>query len=203
MEIFNGWYRESLARKNMVWHRVHRVDSVLTERQSVWSTMATALCGKRIPAKKCDFDINPDHMCFRCEKYSNTSISKTFAPISSTPTLTKIAAVKELRRLSKPRIYYVWIHDCYGIKIKAIWDSYIDISVYSESVTITQRRKNKVFTLTQVQEDLGRFKSAVNCLCDASKKLAIKEKRKNKLKGSLTEYEEQRYFEKLLTETEG
>lgn len=196
MEVFKGWYRKSLARKNMVWHRVNKVDSILTERQ-----MATTLCGKRIPTTKCDFHMKPDKMCLRCEKNS-TPTGSGFAPIGSMSIQTKADAIHHLKRLLKQRTYYLRIWDDQGIKIKARWESDVSIDIYTEDDIITKQRKNNVIGLAQIQADLGRFKSAIDCLCDGIDKLALEEKRKKKLKGRLTEPESQTYFEKLLHEAE-
>ena len=198
-QVFKGWYRQSLARKGMVWHRVHQVDSVLAGKQ-----MAHTVCGRSIPTTNCDFDTKPDHKCMQCEKSPGVVIEtgRGFVPIGSTSIPTKTAAIAELKRLLKPRTYYlrIWGHE--GVRITAKWESDVSISIYTETEIITKRRKNNVMALAQIQADLGRFKSAIDCLCDATTILAKKNKVERKLKGRLTEAEDQAFFEGLLHEAE-
>lgn len=63
MKVFKGWYRKSLAHRDAVWHRVYHVGSIFDDPQ-----MANTVCGRRIPAAKCDFNMNPDNPCKQCEK---------------------------------------------------------------------------------------------------------------------------------------
>jgi len=199
MEVFRGWYRKSLSRKGAVWHRVRHVDSILNDRQ-----MAHTVCGRRIPTTHCDFSMKPDNECMQCSKSPGVILEtgRGFVPVGAKSTFTKAAAVAELKRLLKPRTYYlrIWGHE--GVCITAKWESGVSISIYTETEIITQRRKKRVMGLAQIQADLGSFKSAIDCLCDASDVLALAAKRKKNLKGRLTEAESQAYFEELLHEAE-
>lgn len=199
MEVFRGWYQKSFARKGAVWHRVHQVDSVLFNKQ-----MAHTVCGRSIPTTKCDFNIKPDHMCMQCEKSPGVIVEtgRGFVPIGATSIPTKTTAIAELKRLLKPRTYYLRIWDIYGIQITAKWESDVSIDIYTEDEIIIKKRMKRVFTFHQIQEDLGRFKSAIDCLCEATTVLAKKTKKKKKLKGRLTEYEDQEFFEELLEQAE-
>ena len=194
-KVFKGWYRKSLARKDAVWHRVHHVDSIIGNRP-----MARTVCGRRIPIIKCDFDMKPGNKCMQCEKSPGVVVEtgRGFVPIGAISIPTKTAAITELKRLLKPRTYYlrIWGHE--GVRITAKWESDVSISIYTETEIITKQRTKRVMTLEQIQADLGRFKSAIDCLCDASDTLAIAEKRKNKQKGKLTEEESMEYFTKLM-----
>lgn len=127
---------------------------------------------------------------------------RAFVPIEATSLVTKTSVVTELRRLLKPRIYYlkIWNHE--GVRITAKWESDVSISIYTTTEIITQKRTKHVSTLEQIQKDLGQFKSAIDCLCDASDILAIKAKQKRKIKGKLTEEESMEYFEKLMYQAE-
>ncbi|KKN91240.1 hypothetical protein LCGC14_0221080 [marine sediment metagenome] len=199
MEVFRGWYRKSLSRKGTVWHRVHKVDSVFASKQ-----MAYTVCDRRIATTKCDFDMKPDHRYMQCEKSPGVIVEtgRGFVPIGATAINTKADAIYELKRLLKPRTYYLRIWGIYGVQITAKWESDISIDIYTETEIITKRHKKKLMALLQVQADLGRFKSAIDCLCDATTVLAKKAKEKKKLKGRLTEAEDQAYFEELLYEAE-
>lgn len=199
MEVFKGWYRKSFSSKGTVWHRVIHVDSILAGRQ-----MAYTVCGRSIPTTKCDFNIKPDYKCMQCEKSPGVVIEtgRSFVPVGSTSIRTKTAAIAELKRLLKPRIYYIKIWKPYGVHIIATWESDVSIDIETETKIITQKRTKRIFTLEQVQVDLGHFKSEIDCLCDATKTLALAAKRKKNLKGRLTEEESQTYFEKLLCEAE-
>lgn len=198
-QVFKGWYRKSLARKNGVWHRVHQVDSVVDGKQ-----MAHTVCGRSIPTTHCDFVMKPGSKCVQCGKPSGIVIEtgRGFVPVGSISIPTKTAAITELKRLLKSRTYYVRIWGNKGIRIAVEWISAMDIDVSIYPETMVGRRKNKIMTLEQIQADLGRFKSAIDCLCDKTTALAIDDKRKNKIKGRLTEYEDQMYFETLLHEAE-
>lgn len=125
-----------------------------------------------------------------------------FVPIGATSINTRADALYEMKRLLKPRTYYLRIWENEGVRITAKWESDVSISLSTATEIITKRRKNNVMALAQVQADLGRFKSAIDCLCDAITVLAKKDKVKKKLKGRLTEYEDQMYFEELLHEVE-
>jgi len=199
MEVFRGWYRKSLSRKGAVWHRVCRIDSILEDHQ-----MAYTVCGRRIPTTKCDFDMKPDNECMQCSKSPGVIVEtgRGFVPVGAKSILTKAAAVAELKRLLKPRTYYlrIWGHE--GVCITAKWESDVSVSIYTEDEIITKKRTRCVMTLEQIQADLGRFKSAIDCVCDASDVLAIAAKRKKNLKGRLTKAESQAYFEELLHEAE-
>lgn len=195
MDVFRGWYRRSLAGKNAVWHHVCHVDSVLCDRQ-----MAVTVCGRYISTTKCDFSLKAigsyDKQCVQCNR-SSVETGRGFVPVGAISIVTKESAVRELKRLSKPRIYFVKIWGNEGLEIKAIWESDTSIAIYTEHIHINRR---KVLTLEQVQEDLDRFKSAIDCLCDASDVLAKEEKIKKGLKGRLTPSEQNTYFEELLWE---
>jgi len=65
MKVFKGWYRKSLVSRNIVWHRVSHVDSILENRQ-----MAHTACGRSISTTNCDFDMKPNRKCVQCEKSS-------------------------------------------------------------------------------------------------------------------------------------
>lgn len=198
-EIFKGWYRKSWSRKSAVWHRVVGVNSVLCDSQ-----MAYTVCGRQIPTTRCDFDIKPDpHLrCMQCENFPGIIIKtgKAFVPVGATSLPTKKAAITELQRLLKPRIYNMAIWKPYGIEITAKWRSDVSIDIATELTVITSRRKKKLLTLEQIQADLGLFKSAIDCLCDASDSLARQAKGKRGLYGRLTTEESQTYFEKLMAE---
>lgn len=202
MKVFEGWYRESSTKGR--WHRVKHVDSILNNRQ-----MAVTACGRRISATQCDYDIKPDNMCATCESQEIRGITdKVFAPIGTTSIPTRASAIAELKRLLKPRTYYLRILGNEGAHITAKWEPLVrpidvSISIYIEYYEIIIKRRTKnVLTLEQIQADLGRFKSAADCLYDASDALALAAKKKKKLKGSLTEEESMAYFEKLLYEAE-
>lgn len=204
MKVFKGWYRESLTKGR--WHRVRHVDSVLDNRQ-----MAVTACGRKISATQCDYDIKPDNMCATCESQEIRGITnKVFAPIGATSIPTRASAITELKRLLKPRTYYLRILGCEGARITAKWECDVSISIYIEHEIITKKRTKQeyktmiqnVLTLEQIQADLGRFKSAIDCVCDASDTLALATKRKKKLKGKLTEEESMAYFEELIYEAE-
>jgi len=199
MDVFKGWYRKSLVSKNIVWHRVSHVDSILENRQ-----MAHTVCGRRISTFNCDFDAKPDNKCVQCEKSSGVIVEtgRGFVPIGSTSIPTKASAIAELKRLLKPRTYYLRIWQHTGIRITAKWESDTSVSVYTEPEIITRRRTKRVMSLEQIQADLGRFKSAIDCLCDASDALASKEKKKRKLKGRTTATERIAYFEELMAKAE-
>lgn len=207
MKVFRGWYRRFMANKDMVWHRVYKVDSILAHGQ-----MAHTVCGKNISTTKCDFEMKPDHKCMRCEKSPNPSMigmfdpivekGRGFVPIGAKVINTKVDAIHELKRLLKPRIYYFKIWGDKGICITAKWESAMNIDIYTKTKIITKRRKNKVMGLSQIQADLGRFKSAVDCLVDAITVLAKKDKMKRKLNGRLTENEDRTYFDELFFEAE-
>lgn len=206
--VFKGWYRKSLSRKGTVWHRVYQVDSVPSDKQ-----MAHTVCGRHITTIKCDFDIKPDHKCMQCEKSPRVVVetSRGFVPVGSTSILTKTAAIVELKRLLRQRTYYLRIFGIYGVKIKARWTSDTSIDIDTETKIIIKRREKNVLTLHEIQADLGRFKSSIDHLCDATTVLARQEKeKKKKLMGydnftsdkCLTEEEDQAYFEKLLYQAE-
>ena len=197
--MFKGWYRKSFSRKSNVWHRVYQVNSILNNQQ-----IATTVCRRHISTTHCDFDMNPDNKCMYCEKPPGVIIEMyhEFAPIGSTGINTKADAIHELRRLLKPRIYYVKIWEDEGVCITAKWESDVSISIYTKHEIIINKRKNRVIELAQAQADLGRFKSAIDCLCNASDVLALAAKRKKKLKGKLTEVESCAYFEELMCEAE-
>ena len=198
-QVFKGWYRKSLANKDMVWHRVHQVDSVLVGRQ-----MAHTVCGRSIPTIKCDFHMTPGRKCMQCEKSPVvvTETGRGFVSIGSTGINTRADAIHEIKRLLKPRTYYLRIWGHQGVQITARWESDVSIDIYTETEIITKRRKNNVMGLSQVQTELGRFKSAVDCLCDSITVLAKKDKMKRKQKGRLTKEEDQEFFEGLLHEAE-
>jgi len=166
--------------------------------------MAYTVCGRRIPTTKCDFDMKPDNECMQCSKSPGVIVEtgRGFVPVGAKSILTKAAAVAELKRLLKPRTYYlrIWGHE--GVCITAKWESDVSVSIYTEDEIITKKRTRCVMTLEQIQADLGRFKSAIDCVCDASDVLAIAAKRKKNLKGRLTKAESQAYFEELLHEAE-
>lgn len=200
MDIFRGWYRKSLSRKNTVWHRVCHVNSILSDRQ-----MAITLCGKHIPTTKCDFDMEAtvwNERCIQCNRFSDIVVEtgRGFVPTDITSITTKKSAVKELIRLSKPRTYFVKIFGHQGVAIKAIWESDTSIELYIDDANISGNIKRRLFTLQQVQADLNHFKSEIDCLCDASDALAKEEKLKKGLKGRLTPSEQNAYFEELLWE---
>jgi len=205
MEVFRGWYRKSPSRKGAVWHRVCRVDSILDDRQ-----IAYTVCGRRIPTTKCDFNMKPNNECMQCSKSPGVILEtgRGFVPVGEKSTLTKTAwhfwkiqAIAELKRLLKPRTYCVRIWESEGVLITTAWESDVSISIKAKTQIISKRRK-RVITLEQVQADLGRFKSAIDCLCDATDALALAAKKRKKLKGRLTEEESQAYFEELLHEAE-
>jgi hypothetical protein len=81
-------------------------------------------------------------------------------------------------------------------------ESDVSISIYTETEIITRKSPRRIMTIEQIQTDLGRFKSAIDCLCDASDALALAEKRKKKLRSRLTESESNAYFEELMYEAE-
>lgn len=200
-QIYKGWYRHSLVKSSMVWHRVNKVDSVLCGRQ-----IAHTVCGRKIATTKCDFNSDPDHKCIQCKKFHEVIVEtgRGFVPIRypSIEINTKADAVRELKRLLKPRIYYLKIFGIYGIRITAKWESDISIDIGTETEIITKKRTKRVMTMYEIQADLDRFKSAIDCLIDASTILARKDKKKKQLKGRLTEYEDQCYFEELLYKAE-
>jgi hypothetical protein len=197
VKIFRGWYRESLTKGR--WHRVVHVDSIFKNQQ-----MARTVCGRRIPATECDFDINPDNECMQCSKPPGVIVAtdKSLGLIDETSISTRASAIAELKRLLKPKVYClrIWKHE--GVCITAKWESDVSISIYTETEIITKKRARRVMTLEQIQTDLGRFKSKIDCLCDVTDVLALASKRKKKLKGRLTEAESMNYFEGLLHEAE-
>lgn len=196
MEIYKGWYRKSLTRGR--WHRVCHVDSIMDDRQ-----MAGTVCYRRIPATKCDFDNNPNNKCAMCEKMDVGEMVDKLAISTKRPSvLTKKSAVAELKRLLKPRIYYIRIWEREGIQITAKWESDVSISIYTEYEIITNRRKKNILGLGTLQTRLDDFKSRVDSLCKASDELALEEKKEKKLKGRLTEDEKNAYFEELMYEAE-
>lgn len=198
-EVFRGWYRRSLSGKDVVWHRVHRIDSIVIDKP-----MAHTVCGRRIATTDCDFKTKPDNKCMQCGKPPGVIVEtgRGFVPVSLNAINTKAVAIRELKRLLKPRTYYVRIFDIYGVKIIAHWGSDISIDIYTEDYVITKRRENKVMILAQVQVDLDHFKSDVVFLCDATTVLAKKDKASKKLSGRLTTAEDQEYFEGLLDKAE-
>lgn len=190
--LFKGWYREQLVRGK--WHCM------------INDKISTTVCGRLISPTNCDFDIRPDLLkrCKRCahKEHLFSTSDQIFAPVGETSIPTKTSAIHELRRLSKPRTYLVSIWDIYGVKITAQWKSDVSIDIDTELIVLTRNNKSKVVTLDRVKEDLGRFKTAIDCLCDASDGLALEVKRKKGLKGKLTPTESYAFFEELLYEKE-
>ena len=197
MEIFRGWYRKSFSRKNAVWHRVCYRSSMLGDIQTI-----RTLCGRNLTTTQCDFNAHPINRCIQCTRSPGvlSEVSKCFAPIGAKSILTRSAAIAELRRLLKTRVYYVHVWGNEGVFIEAKWESDVSISIYAG--TEIKINKKRIQTLEQVQADLGRFKSAIDCLCAASDSLALVEKRKKGLKGRLTPKEQYEYFQDLLYEAE-
>lgn len=198
MEIYKGWYRKSLTKG--MWHRVHHVDSLLDDRP-----MASTVCGRRIPSKKCDYASGP---CATetCQACANTKITNIMdkSPILNETSLTptKKSAVTELKRLLKPRNYYLKIWGEEGIKIEATWELGIGVDVYIEHYIMRDLRKKDISTFEKIQKDLISFKSKVVELCNTSDKLAFEEKQRKGLKGRLKEDEKNAYFEELMEEAE-
>jgi len=88
------------------------------------------------------------------------------------------------------------------VEIKAQWFSDTSIDTEITDIKLSGSRLKNIFTLDQIQSELGRFKTAVDWLCIMSDKLALENKRKKKLKGRLTYSEKNDYFQELLSEAE-
>lgn len=188
MEVYRGWYRKSLSRKGVVWHRVFHIDSLLTDQR-----IAYTVCGRRLDAINCDMNTNPDQPCLQCEKSPGVIVEtgRGFVPVGMKSRLTRSAAIIELKRLLKPRTYWLRIWKNEGIRITAKWESDVSVSIYVDDEVITKRRTKRVMSLEQIQSALNRFKSEINCFCSVSDELADKAKRRRMT-----------YFEELLYEAE-
>lgn len=206
--VFRGWYRKSLSKPSSVWHRVYRVDSVLNN-----CCEAHTLCGRQIITTECDFDEKPDHPCFLCEKSTGITIAsgvkslvvetgRRFVPVGMTQIRTKASAIAELKRLLKPRTYYVWLHGIYGLKITAEWMSDTSLDIETETEIMTKKRPKNAMTFEEVQTHLDNFKAKINCICMEITSMASRDKKKKKLKGRLTECEDDAYFQELCSKAE-
>lgn len=197
MKIFRGWYRKSNTKGR--WHRACHVSYILSGDQK-----ATTLCNRKIPTIDSDFDPDPDNKCITCEikEKNNDESQRCFAPVGRSSEMTKMLAVLELRRLLKPRVYKVRIWEDRGIEITAKWLSDTSIDTEIININLYRVRLKNILTLDQIQSELGRFKTAIDWLCLSSDRLALKNKRKKKLKGRLTSSEKAEYFEELLSEAE-
>jgi len=196
VKIFRGWYRQSLKTRGR-WHRVLHIPG---NHQAI-----TTVCSGKIPTIDCDFHQNPDreNRCRLCEKKEDVCEShRYFAPVGRTSEMSRALAVLELRRLLKVRIYRCRIWGNRGVEIKAQWFSDTSIDTEITDIKLSGSRLKNIFTLDQIQSELGRFKTAVDWLCIMSDKLALENKRKKKLKGRLTYSEKNDYFQELLSEAE-
>ncbi len=197
MKMFRGWYRQSLKTRGK-WHRVWHISG---NHEAI-----TTVCSGNIPTIDCDFDQNPklENRCRLCEKKEdhNCESHRCFAPVGRSSEMTRMLAILELRRLLKPRIYKVRICGNRGIEITAQWLSDTSIDTEIIDINLSGGRLKNIYALDQIQSELGRFKTAIDWLCQMSDKLALENKRKNKLKGRLTSSEKAEYFEELLREAE-
>lgn len=198
MKMFRGWYRESLKPRGR-WHRIWHISSSRCSHQEI-----TTVCSNKIPTIACDFHQNPDNKCLFCEKKekNNDETHRCFSPVGRSSEMSRPLAVLELRRLLKPRVYRFKIWGNRGVEITAQWLSDTSIDTEITDINLSGGRLKNVYTLDQIQSDLGRFKSAIDWLCIMSDKLALENKRKKKLKGRLTASEKAEYFEELLAEAE-
>lgn len=110
--------------------------------------------------------------------------------------ITRKEAIKELRRLLKPKTYLVRIWGEYGIELEAEWLSALDVDItISRKIIIGVRKKKGVFTFDNLQVELAIFRERIITLCNASDELA-------KQDGCKGEYERYIYFEGLKHEAE-
>ncbi|MEK0337403.1 MAG: hypothetical protein QQN41_08220 [Nitrosopumilus sp.] len=157
-----------------------------------------------IPVIKYNSNTKPDHKYMRCEKSPEVILEtgRDFVPVVATIINTRANAIRELKHLLKPRIYYFRVWGDQGIRIEARWESGISIDIYTEDETITKIRTKNIYTISQIQTHLDNYKSEVNCLCCAVTVLAKKDKHNKKLKGRLTKSECSKYLDELICEAE-
>jgi len=100
----------------------------------------------------------------------------------------KAIAIKELRRLLKPRTYIIKIWDCWYVKIEAAWECGVDISITNvDRLVISLKQGKRITTIGEMQADLVQFKIDIDKICNISDTLAKR-----------TGEDNLRYFEKLL-----
>ncbi len=168
MNVFRGWYRKPFSRKGAVWHRIYYIDSILKDNR-----ITRTVCGRQLPTK-CDFDTKPDQTCMQCSFSPGVIVEarRGFVPMcDANYKITRMGVIKELRRLLKDRTYNIRIFEHDGVTITASWqsDTSIDLSCHSN---IFYNKKRGLLTMKEVQWDLTKFKSDIECLCDASDRLA-------------------------------
>jgi len=198
MAVYKGWYRKSCAKTGQKWHRVTGLRSETSKPQ-----VAQTLCGQEIPTAECDFVMRPTQKCRTCEaKEHRHRASRQFVPTGRSHLPTKTSAKTELKRLLKVRTYYVELHGPYLLAIEVAWRSDVSLDVECYTTVQTDRKPKKVTTFDQVVADMGRFKTAIDCLIQNTDMLAVEEKQKRGLSGELTEDESQKFFEDLLADVE-